>query len=93
MLVNKKAVLGMLVAIVMSLGVMGGISQSKAAQDVNLVAVGATYYYQTTHPEMTAEQGAAAGFLGVEFSTMASVAIGFCWGGPAGIAAGIVVGL
>jgi hypothetical protein len=90
---NKKAILGMLVTMVMSLGVMSGINSKNSQQDTNLIAVGATYCYNKQHPDMTPEQGAALGFLGVEFSTMASLAIGFCWGGPAGIVAGVVVGL
>lgn len=39
MKVNKKAILGMFVAIVMSLGIMGGINNQRIEKDVNIQQV------------------------------------------------------
>jgi hypothetical protein len=39
--INKKAILAMLVAMIMSLGVMGSISSNKQNEDSNLQQVGA----------------------------------------------------
>jgi hypothetical protein len=51
MKVNKKAILGMLVAMVMSLGVMGGLQNKQSSNDSNLQQIACVAGYASTKVE------------------------------------------
>jgi hypothetical protein len=100
---NKKAILGMLVAMVMSLGVMGGISDSNQ-KDFNIQQATLVLTYASAAGEMGGEvysnqqkggMAVAALCLGTATKTLAGCAVGLGWC-PAGWIAGAgaaVVGL
>lgn len=69
---NKKAILGMLVAMVMSLGVMQGIAKSERDSSVQQAWTVACY---------TSEAGLADQLMGC----VVSAGIGAAFGGPAGL--------
>jgi FtsH-binding integral membrane protein len=71
---NKKAILGMLVAMIMSLGVMQGISVQKQSEDANLQQAWTVACY-------TSEAGLADQLMGCVVSYGVAVA----FGGPAGL--------
>jgi hypothetical protein len=82
----------MFAAIVISISLIGGIKKSTLADpnhSKNMLAWAAL----TCKAKGDARQQFAIGVAGTYVSTCASCAAAFCWGGPAGIVAGVVVGL
>jgi len=90
--VNKKALTGMLVAMVMSLGVMNGISNKKETQDTTLQLCAAAAYYEPADHELSfGETVAIAGYTGFLSS---GVGLAFFMMNPlAGAVASIAVGM
>jgi hypothetical protein len=74
---NKKAILGMLVAMIMSLGVMNGIN-SKKMNDSNLqqIGVGAGYLSGATEGGASGAWGAVSNLAVGTASGMAAVGLG-----------------
>jgi FtsH-binding integral membrane protein len=70
---NKKAILGMLVTMILSLGVMQGMSVQKQSEDANLQQAWTVACY-------TSEAGLADQLVGC----VVSAGIGAALGGPAG---------
>ena len=82
---NKKAILGMLVAMVMSLGVMGGMNQKKETLEPNL-AIAVCVILSDTEMSTGQQIGTAA------YSAYVSGAIGVMVGGVVGAVCGAVYG-
>ena len=91
MLVNKKAIFGLLVAMVLSLGTMGGINK-KEVQETNLYWLACTTFFIDTSE---ASDGAefALGAMGCLMSVGYGAAAAFCFSNPVGWAVGLGVGL
>jgi hypothetical protein len=90
MKINKKAILGMLVAIVMSLGMMNGINHQKESSETNLIWVALTTYNGT---QMTTSETFATGVYGCVMSSMMGALYGAAFGGSVGFAVGLDVGI
>jgi hypothetical protein len=90
--VSKKAIFGMLVAMVMSLGVIGGINKS-SSKSTTLQQYTVASFYCANQSESTLGQAVGktlgATFGGVSFSLFSSV---FIIGGPAALILGITWG-
>lgn len=86
---NKKAILGMLVAIVMSLGVMNGINNKKEVQEANLM----WSYMGAFGSEMSPGENFAYGAYGTIMGSVMGAAYGAAFGGPVGFFVGAGVGL
>jgi hypothetical protein len=81
--INKKAILGMLVAIVMSLGVLQGINLNKQSENANLQQVGACIHQYGQCRETSRYDYAAYAWAAGGFATMAGTGwtgVGFCVG-------------
>lgn len=87
---NKKAILGLLVSMVISLGIMSGINDKKDVQGTNLVWA---YMGAYGGEEMTPNENFAYGAYGTVMSSVMGAAYGAAFGGPVGFAVGLGVGL
>ena len=87
---NKKAILGMLVAMLMSLGVMNGINNQSTVKEANLCFAAMQAYGGGC---MTSSESFAAGAFGAVMSSMTGAIYGAAFGGPVGFAVGLGVGL
>lgn len=85
---NKKAILGMLVAMIMSLGVMNGIDNRKDVSDMNLIwGVGTALATSGTEVSV-------AGSIGLNcYGALISAGYGAMYGSLYGPGVGTVVGL
>ena len=87
---NKKAILGMLVAIVISLGIMGGINENKCDYNLQEATVAMTYAAGTGEygPEASGKLAVGALAMGKVTETLGTCAVGLGWC-PAGWIAGV----
>lgn len=86
---NKKAILGMLVAMVMSLGVMNGIDYRKDVSDMNLIW-GVTSVMATSSADVESYTGS---ILLNCYGALISAGYGALYGSLYGPGVGTVVGL
>ena len=98
---NKKAILGMLVAMVMSLGVMNGITNEYSQNDFNVQQAGVVFTYSSASGELgndslsDHERGVSAVLAVGSFAAaeaLGGCAVGLCWN-PAGWICGIGAGV
>lgn len=90
---NKKAILGMLVAMVMSLGVMNGINNQKNKfHESNLVWAYMGNYGNPGYTPTTNEKFAYDA-MGCVYSSLSGFIAGAAFGGPVGAVVGLGVGL
>ena len=89
---NKKAILGMLVAMIMSLGVMNGINNQKDSSETYLAWCALTAFSPTAS-ENTPTENFAAGAMGCVLSAATGAIYGAAFGGPIGAGVGLVMGL
>ena len=90
---NKKAVLGMLVAIVISLGVMGSINQNKVERDASFMQVSLSCGYNANNSEngmgsrvTNGTVSLAAGYAASAFYIAGFTSVGSVVGAPIGVA-------
>ena len=87
---NKKAILGMLVAMVMSLGVMGGMNNKKEVSETNLIwGIGSAII---TSQEDTTDSLAGSILLNC-YGAVVSAGAGAMYGSLCGPGVGTLVGL
>ncbi|MDR1372323.1 MAG: hypothetical protein LBJ17_04245 [Dysgonamonadaceae bacterium] len=86
---SKKTISGVLAAMILSLGVMQGINVQKQSSN-NLIGAAVQYH---NYDSWNKDQSTAVSIACLYIGSCVSCGATFCWGGPAGIAAGIVVGL